>query len=521
MAKEKYQQRSKATNYLRAIVLAAGGFYYGYFVAAMNALSQPLFIDVLNYDSVRDEQIIQTLNGLVNLLFAAGALVGTLFTGDLAKIFGRRAVLYFGDGLALINLIPSLIPTTGTLLVSRTISGLASGIIVPIYSIYLVELLPNKLCGFGGSMGNLFIAIGVLFSYVNQNVATYGQLVKYWQIFFAYPLIVNVVRLIAYFFLFKTETPRCAFEKTIKESRKNKVVPATIEVVNSKKEDPVELSPPLVTEILETETDQIKEEDKPTSSMDLTAIRAAYSYIYRSDDLEAVVKENSDFWLKEKAEGRGSPRMYQLFGRKFRRQLFSGCFVALTFQLSGTNFIMLYSTLLFDSIVPNSGKLITLISGLSNLGGGIVGIFTIEKMGRKPNIVLGTVFQGLGMLLLAIGFVQTSLGLFIAGTIVFIAGFSYGVAGAYSTYISEVLPPNGMSLAFSVQWVFSMVISIIIPFVLARIGPLALMIFFLLYNVLATIVNFLTCVETKSKSSQEVNLEFGQSWIHVCKPKSK
>ena len=57
-------------------------------------------------------------------------------------------------------------------------------------------------------------------------------------------------------------------------------------------------------------------------------------------------------------------------------------------QMSGINFLIFFSTKIFDEISGN-GSLMTLVIAISNIAGGIVGSYTVGKLGRKFNLVYG------------------------------------------------------------------------------------------------------------------------------------
>lgn len=57
-------------------------------------------------------------------------------------------------------------------------------------------------------------------------------------------------------------------------------------------------------------------------------------------------------------------------------------------QLSGISFLIFFSTKIFDDISGN-GAFMTLVISISNIFGGVIGSYTIGKLGRKPNLIYG------------------------------------------------------------------------------------------------------------------------------------
>jgi hypothetical protein len=64
--------RIRFTNYARMLVLASGGFLFGFYVGVMNALGVPIIQGVLGYDAVEDSRLFNTIYGMTNFLFSIG-----------------------------------------------------------------------------------------------------------------------------------------------------------------------------------------------------------------------------------------------------------------------------------------------------------------------------------------------------------------------------------------------------------------------------------------------------------------
>lgn len=588
-------ERSKCLNILRMLVLSSGGLYFGYFAAIMNPLAKPMLEGVLEYSAEIDGDILNTYYGMVNFLFGAGAFVGVFSAGELAKYLGRRPILYAGEIIALLNIVPSVIKGTSSLMMSRFLSGLVSGIHLSIYSIILSELLPNKLAGIGGSLGNFFLTIGMMLSYISQNILSYEEIVEYWRVLLVYPLIFSVIRLTLFVFLFKTDTPEYIFKKTQRSHQKKNAVGVVSypKQVSASKEAPIQLKksntvelelserevaqmprkfksvnnsptnrsspyqrvldrpqastralmPPvseikeeevdhrhaaqhLATETLETENAEcIKPVEVEKSSVDkkvndlhsagIHHIIEAYEQIYEPWSASVIATRNVSFWQATQTQNNKDVTLKHMFGKMYRRQLFSGIFVSMALQLSGINFFFYYSTALFDQIA-NQGKMITLVVGISNIVGALMGAPMIHKLGRKSNLIIGCTLQAMGMLLLAVGYSIEKIALLIIGTVLYMAGFSIGFGGTQTAYVSEILPPSGIGLSFSIQWLLDTLTGLTIPFFIVWVGPLAMIIFFLVFNLIALLTIVVTCVETKNKSPEEVFNEFNRSIFHLC-----
>lgn len=70
--------------------------------------------------------------------------------------------------------------------------------------------------------------------------------------------------------------------------------------------------------------------------------------------------------------------------------------------MSGINFLIFFSTKIFDEISHN-GSFMTLVISISNISGGVIGSYTVGKLGRKFNLVYGPLVQAVSFGILSLG----------------------------------------------------------------------------------------------------------------------
>ena len=452
---EEYAERNKCANYFRIIVLGLGGFYFGYYVACMNALTKPILVGVLNYDS--ESSTYTTLSGMVNFIFAIGAFTGVMITGNLADKLGRRFWLYGGEILALLVIGIYMIGHIAALLVARYFSGMVAGINISIFTVMLGEGLPNRLCGLGNGLGYIALTIGIVFSYLNQNIWDYSSITNYWRLFFNYPIAISIFRLICFPFLFKKDTTKYVF---------------------------------ICSTNLEAARPEVRECLRP---------------VYADSALDAVTEATLHSLERESTKGKATA--VTMFSKRYIRQLLSACFVAFIQQWSGINFLIFYSTSLFDKLA-GIGKEMALYIGLGNLVGGIISTILITRSGRKPNLVYGCACEAVAWFLLLIAYKTSQVWLLVIASLFYIITYAIGLGGTITAYVGEVLPPAGVGLAFGCQWVNIAITGLTFPFLTAAVGETAMIIGFGVISALGAVGLFLWTIETKNKSLEQVEEEF-------------
>ena len=107
-----------------------------------------------------------------------------------------------------------------------------------------------------------------------------------------------------------------------------------------------------------------------------------YSSDYTDEKTQSVIISYKQAQLKEK------PTLAGMVSPTYRYRFFTCCILNIMQQLGGINFLIFFSTKIFDELSGN-GSTVTLVIALSNISGGILGSFTIGKFGRKFNLMYG------------------------------------------------------------------------------------------------------------------------------------
>ena len=165
-----------------------------------------------------------------------------------------------------------------------------------------------------------------------------------------------------------------------------------------------------------------------------------------------------------------SGSLKQLFGPGMKIVLVIGIVLAVLQQVTGINVFLYFGTEIFKKMgsETNAALLQTVVVGTVNLTFTIVAIWTVDRLGRKPLMMIGS--AGMGISLLAMGlasyFGRTELWLllFILG---YIACFALSVGPVTWVILSEIFPTRirgrAMAIATVCLWVANYVVSQTFP----------------------------------------------------------
>jgi sugar porter (SP) family MFS transporter len=147
--------------------------------------------------------------------------------------------------------------------------------------------------------------------------------------------------------------------------------------------------------------------------------------------------------------------------------------VAFFNQLSGINFILYYAPEILSKIGlgAKDSLLNSIAIGGTNLVFTFVGLYLIDRLGRKKLLLIGTLGYILSLAMVAICFaVNASPSLLMFFLLLFIAAHAIGQGAVIWVFISEIFPnkirATGQSFGASVHWVFAAIITLVTPFFL-------------------------------------------------------
>lgn len=420
--------------YLFSIVAVAvlGGLLFGYDTAVISGAEKGLQAFFLG---AKDFVYTDTLHGITSSSALIGCIIGSAISGFLASRLGRKPTLMFAGILFLVSALGSYYPEffffaygrpSVELLVAfnlyRIIGGVGVGLASAICPMYIAEVAPSNLRG-------------TLVSW-NQFAIIFGQLVVYF---------VN--------FLILGEHTNPVIEK----------IGETLYAVHP--------------------------------SSDLWTIQTGWRYMFGSEAFVAGLFTILVCFVPE------SPRYLAMIGKDAKslailtringasraeetlraikstlqvksEKLFSfgimvifiGVMLSVFQQIVGINAVLYYAPRIFDSMGMGNPMVQTVIMGVVNIVFTLVAVFTVERLGRKPLLICGSIGMAIGALGVAMSnIVEVAPIVPVASIMIYSASFMFSWGPICWVLISEIFPntirSSAVAIAVAFQWIFNFIVS--------------------------------------------------------------
>ena len=211
-----------------------------------------------------------------------------------------------------------------------------------------------------------------------------------------------------------------------------------------------------------------------------------------------------------KSEGRGKAENF--FSKRFRFPILLAFLLAMFNQLSGINFILYYAPSILERAgFATSGSLLSSVSiGGVNLLFTFIGLYLIDRAGRRTLMYIGSIGYIISLVLVAYGFHSDASAYFnLSFILLFIASHAIGQGAVIWVFISEIFPNSvrgiGQSWGTGTHWVFAALITLLGP-VLMEIYPEGYQIFiiFAICMIIQLLFTHFIMPETKGKSLEEL-----------------
>ncbi|KAM6330149.1 solute carrier family 2, facilitated glucose transporter member 5-like [Podargus strigoides] len=403
------------------------------------------------------------LYSLTVSIFALGGLVGSLLVGVLVEWYGRNGTLSRSTLLILLAGgfmgFSRELESPEMVIIGRSITGLHSGICLSVVPLYLGEIAPKNLRGFLGLMPSIFICLGVFLAQVLGLPELLGK-DRFWPLFLSVVVIPASLQLLLLHCF--PESPRYLLIE------RNDVCGATKALRRF-------LGTPDVQDVIE----EMKEEQRSLSSVEMVSV-------------------------------------WQLLqDRSVRWQTLSVVVVNAGMQLSGIDAMWFYTNTIFENArIPTSQIPYTTVgTGAIEVVAGLIGCFTIEKLGRRPLIITGFCTMGICSAGITVSLLlQTTLPwmryVSIACVVGIITGFCMGPAGIPFLMTAELFTQSHRPAAYivggSLNWLCNFTVGFVFPFLQMSAGAFCYLLFCGVCLLVALYV-YLIIPETKNKTFMEIS----------------
>jgi sugar porter (SP) family MFS transporter len=418
-----------------ACVAAIGGFLFGFDSGVINGTVDGLQL------AFASDSVVTGFNVASMLL---GCAIGALIAGKSADMYGRKKVLLITAVLFILSAWGSgIASTSGEFIIYRLIGGLAVGAASILTPAYISEIAPSRLRGTLTSLQQIAIILGLFCSFFSNYslVQISGNSMEIlwlgfetWRWMFWVELVPAVVFLVALCFI--PESPRFLAIKNKENAAKNI----------------------------------------------LSGLFGAQNAIVMWEEIRESLRNTEKSHVRNLfAQGtlRLKPVVYVAIG------------LAILQQLVGINVVFYYGAVLWQAVgfSESDALLINIISGAISLAACIITLSLIDKWGRKPFLLLGSIGMTFSLVGLVIAFSngtidsqgQLQLGewgfaaLVQANLYVFFFNLSWGPV--MWVMLGEIFPNNmrglGLGVAGLAQWLANFLVTMTFPILLTG-GGLAL-----------------------------------------------
>ena len=239
----------------------------------------------------------------------------------------------------------------------------------------------------------------------------------------------------------------------------------------------------------------------------------------KKDDVKAkkILEElnpgsDTQLELEEIRQSSLVPEKGKLFTGRYNKSIMLAFLIAFFNQWSGINFIIYYSPRIFES--AGFGSSTALLSsagiGIVNLIFTMIGMYLIDRAGRKKLMLIGSLGYIFSLVMISIVFyqqnfdgIQVPIYLFL-----FIASHAIGQGAVIWVYISEIFPnhirASGQSLGTTTHWIFAALITLMMPYLLSKFNGGPIFAFFAGMMVLQLLFVLFLMPETKGISLEDL-----------------
>jgi SP family galactose:H+ symporter-like MFS transporter len=394
-----------------------------------------------------------TLQETVVSAVLIGAVIGAVIGGALADRFGRRKIIILAGVIFSLSAVGTAsAPTVTALVFGRIIVGIAIGLASFTAPMYISEVSPAKIRGSLVSVNQLAVTVGIVVAYLVDYALS---AIQGWRYMFGLAAIPSAILVIAMWRL--PASPRWLLSRDMADEA-----------------------------------------------------RSVLQRIRGTQDVADEMKEIQEGLTKQKGG------LEDLLHPLLRMALIVGIGLAVFQQITGINTVIYYApTILEFAGFKTAGFsiLATVGVGLVNVGFTVLAIRLMDRVGRRPLLLIGVAGQIVGLVLLGIAFQLQQLAHIIAyiavGSLaIYVGSFAVGLGPVFWLMISEIYPLKvrgaAMSIATVANWGLNLVVALTFLSLVQVLGRPWSFWLYAAIGIAAWVFIYLLVPETKGRSLEEI-----------------
>jgi MFS transporter, SP family, arabinose:H+ symporter len=204
----------------------------------------------------------------------------------------------------------------------------------------------------------------------------------------------------------------------------------------------------------------------------------------------------------------------EIFDPALRRVLVIGLAVGILQQITGIASVLSYAVVIFEraGAGANASFMQTVLVGLVNVLFTVLALALVDRVGRRPLLMLGSLGIGAFMMLAAYGFhVEHSPHgplLVLIGTLGFVASFAFSIGPGMWVLFSEIFPNRVRGLAISCVGVVNscvcVIVQLVFPWEMATFGGARTFFIYGACGFIGVVLLWRLVPETRGRSLEEI-----------------
>jgi SP family arabinose:H+ symporter-like MFS transporter len=384
-----------------------------------------------------------------------GCVLGSLLAGKLSDRFGRRQLLILVAFLFALSSVA--VASAGTLVLfiaGRFLGGIAVGGVSLLSPLYVAEISPASVRGRLGTLYQMLIVAGIIVSYtINYLLRNAGA--NNWRWMFLTGVIPSLLFLVL--MLLVPETPRF-----LASGGRSEEAFRVLEKISGREQALIDFA-----------------------------------------EIQSAIRKERPHWGAMLRPG-------------VRRALLASSVLAILVQISGINTIIDYAPAIFESAGWRSDNAFAsiLLIGLTQFVFTLLSLWMIDRFGRKPMYLVGSIGMAVSVASLALTVVFGGFHgiLVLVLILLFLAFFSSCIGPVFWTLVPEIFPNDlrgaAMTVPVLIQWVANAAVVLLFPLVFHRVGKTFTFSFFALMALTQGIFTWVCVPETKNIHLEEIEMHW-------------